>query len=72
MPTFKDIFYWNDWDDLGQFEMYMNCEVLRDVGDDIKDGDEFEVIYFDTKNLELHFHKTQDSSEPIIKKFILV
>lgn len=30
-----NIFYWNEWDDVGEnFEMYMNCEVLRDIGND--------------------------------------
>ena len=71
MPNFKDIFYWEEWDEVGEeFEMYMNCEVLRDIGSDIKDGDEFETIYFDIKRLELHFHKKHDS-EPIVKKFVL-
>lgn len=67
-----NIFYWKEWDDIGdRFEMYMNCEVLRDIGKDIKNGDEFEVIYFDTKKLELQFHK-KEHDDPITKKFVLL
>lgn len=72
MGKFSDIFHWNEWDDVGErFEMYMNCEVLRDIGSDIKDGDEFETIYFDKERLELSFHKTRDDENPIVKKFVL-
>lgn len=72
MPNFKDIFYWEEWDEVGEdFEMYMNCEVLRDIGSEIKDGDEFETIYFDIKKLELFFYKTHDDQNPITKKFVL-
>ena len=71
MPNFKDIFYWEEWDNVGEeFEMYINCEALRDIGSDIKDGDEFETIIFDKKRLELYFHKTHDDN-PIVKKFML-
>lgn len=71
MPTFKDIFYWDEWEEFCDSEIYFNCEVLRDVGEDIKDGDEFEQIHFYKNTLELEFYKTQDDPNPILKKFIL-
>lgn len=72
MPNFNDIFYWEEWDDIGEkFEMFMNCEALRDIGNDIKDGDEFETIYFDKQKLELIFYKKHEDNNPIVKKFVL-
>lgn len=72
MPMFKDVFYWDDWADLDTFEVYFDCEVTRDIGDDIKGGDEFEMVYFHKDTLRLYFHKNKDDQEPaFVKKFVL-
>lgn len=71
MPNFKDIFHWEEWEDLDNFELYMLCTALRDIGEDIKEGDEFIEVYFDTNKLELYFYKKDQPDNPITKKFIL-
>lgn len=50
----------------------MLCTALRDVGDDIRQGDEFQEVYFDTNKLELYFYKKGDPDNPITKKFVLL
>lgn len=72
MPNFQDIFHWEEWEDLDNFELYMLCTALRDVGDDIRQGDEFQEVYFDTNKLELYFYKEGDPDNPITKKFVLL
>lgn len=69
---FLDIFEWNDWQDFDDsFEMYMNCELKRDIGD-FEAGTEFDIIYFDQKKMRLSFYKKEDDVEPVMeKRFIL-
>lgn len=73
MGNFKNIFEWNGgWDDVGEdFEIYYDCELLRNVGE-YKKGQTFENIQFDTTRLILYFYCSDSDDEPVMtKRFVL-
>ena len=72
MPTFKDIFDWENWDEITEnIDVFYNCYMLMDVGSDISEGDIFDQIYFNKNKLTLEFFKTPEDTVSIKKEFVL-
>lgn len=71
MKRFMNIFEWDDWDYLGgDIEIYLDCELLRDVGK-YKKGYEFSAIYFHKRNMTLEFYECDQSDSVMFKRFVL-
>lgn len=68
--SLKKIFSWEDWQDFGDdaFEMYINCVLLKKVGD-FEEGSEFSSVYFDKRLLLLTFYKGNE--QVMEKRFVL-
>ncbi len=71
MGRFKNIFDWEEWDDMFEIEIFYDCELVSDVGD-FKVGTLFDNIQFDKHDLVLYFYENEGDSTPcMVKKFIL-
>ena len=60
MPSFTNIFEWQEWDDGGDYKVFYDCTLLMRVGEYEKDY-EFSYIFFSEEKLTLDFYMEDDT-----------
>lgn len=67
MPSFRDIFEWETLDQIAVFELYEDCELLKNVGE-YTAGDRFAYIYYNVREMYLEFYVFPEDTTPVMKK----